>query len=72
MNNLREVLEEQGVPESKIDEIVIATSSDKNEESKDVIQVEDLDSVIDAETDMLKKAGLVARKISRKLDRAEY
>jgi len=71
MDNLKDILEEMGVPSDKIDEIVIATSSDKKEKVE-TIQVEDLDSAIDAEKDPFKKAGLVARKISKKLEHAQY
>ena len=71
MENLREVLEEQGVPSDKIDEIIIATKEDKTKKS-DTVQVEDLDTLIDNEDDPLKRAKIVARKISGKLERAEY
>ena len=71
MSKLRNVLEEEGLSEDRIDEIIGSVTID-NLVAEPPFTPEEMDSLIDAEDDPLKKAKLVARKISRKLDNAEY
>ena len=72
INNLKAILEGMNLSDENVDRVIKLISFEKSEKKQDTSITDSLDDLIAKENDPYKKASLVARKISNKLDRYEY
>ena len=72
INNLKAVLEGMSLSDEDVNKVIKLISFKDIENKQDFSITDSLDDLIAQENDPYKKASLVARKISNKLDRYEY